>query len=61
MIYPASNDFSRAGKYLLLFPDFPALETGVKTGYIMTHPGTPALETGVKTGYIMTHPGIPRP
>ena len=41
MIYPVWNDFSRVGKYLLLFPNFPALETGVKTGYIMTHQGIP--------------------
>jgi len=41
MIYPVRNDFSRAGKYLFLFPNFPALETGVKTGYIMTHPSYP--------------------
>ena len=58
MIYPVCNDFSRAGKYLLLFPNFPALETGVKTGHIMTHQGIPALETGVKTGYIIAHLGF---
>jgi hypothetical protein len=30
MIYPVCNDFSRAGKYILLFSKFPALETGEK-------------------------------
>jgi hypothetical protein len=42
MIYPVRNVFSRAGKYLLLFSNFPALESGVKTGYIMTHSSYPA-------------------
>ena len=59
MIYPVRNDFLRAGKYLFLAPNFPALKTGVKTGYIIPHASIPALKTGVKTGYIIPHASIP--